>query len=69
MNATDRNSQNDLDLDLFCHEIIHADIKRLKTTPCLNAYVGPQTPKLFGHSLTLVEVSSRENEELPHAII
>ncbi|KIK00193.1 hypothetical protein K443DRAFT_679370 [Laccaria amethystina LaAM-08-1] len=32
---------NDLDLDLFCHAIVHADIKQLKTSPCLNAYLGP----------------------------
>jgi len=31
---------NDLDLDLFCHAIIHADIKQLKSSPCLNAYFG-----------------------------
>ncbi|KLO18968.1 UPF0187-domain-containing protein [Schizopora paradoxa] len=27
---------NDLDLDLFCREIIHADIESLKRTPCPN---------------------------------
>jgi putative membrane protein len=32
---------NDLDLDLFCHEIIYADMERLKTVHCLNAYFGP----------------------------
>ncbi|KAG6848360.1 hypothetical protein H0H93_000869 [Arthromyces matolae] len=32
--------QNDLDLDLFCRDIIHTDMARLKTTPCLNAYFG-----------------------------
>jgi hypothetical protein len=31
--------ENDLDLDLFCHEIIHADIDHLKSSPCLNAVV------------------------------
>ena len=35
------NTQNDLDLDLFCHAIIHADIEQLKASPCLNAYLGP----------------------------
>lgn len=32
-------SQNDLDLDLFCREIIHADIEVLKRTPCANAFI------------------------------
>ncbi|KAF8809755.1 UPF0187-domain-containing protein [Phlegmacium glaucopus] len=31
---------NDLDLDLFCLDIIHMDMKQLKLTPCLNAYIG-----------------------------
>jgi len=30
--------ENDLDLDLFCQEIVHKDIDGLKSTPCLNAY-------------------------------
>lgn len=30
---------NDLDLDLFCHAIIRSDIERLKSSPCLNAYI------------------------------
>lgn len=30
---------NDLDLDLFCQDIIHLDIERLKMSPCLNAYL------------------------------
>ncbi|KAM6503006.1 Bestrophin, RFP-TM, chloride channel domain containing protein [Amanita muscaria] len=29
---------NDLDLDLFCQDIIHLDIERLKMSPCLNGY-------------------------------
>ncbi|KAF8630551.1 hypothetical protein AX15_002853 [Amanita polypyramis BW_CC] len=33
--------ENDLDLDLFCQDIIHADMERLKTSPCLNARFGP----------------------------
>ncbi|KAF5312327.1 hypothetical protein D9619_002547 [Psilocybe cf. subviscida] len=34
--------ENDLDLDLFCQSIIHADIKQLKNSPCLNAYFDPE---------------------------
>lgn len=32
-------NQNDLDLDLFCREIVHADIEALLRTPCPNAYL------------------------------
>jgi len=31
--------ENDLDLDLFCQQIVHKDIDGLKGTPCLNAYL------------------------------
>jgi ion channel-forming bestrophin family protein len=31
--------QNDLDLDVFCQQIVHKDIDGLKGTPCLNAYL------------------------------
>ncbi|KAF8871274.1 Bestrophin, RFP-TM, chloride channel-domain-containing protein, partial [Gymnopilus junonius] len=37
---------NDLDLDLFCHSIIHNELKQLRTTPCLNAYFGPESKPL-----------------------
>ena len=33
-------SQNDLDLDTFCHDVICADIERLKQTPCTNVFLG-----------------------------
>ncbi|TRM65371.1 Bestrophin, RFP-TM, chloride channel-domain-containing protein [Schizophyllum amplum] len=35
---------NDLDLDLICREIIHADLDRLRRTPCLNTYFPPARP-------------------------
>ncbi|KAL1676573.1 Bestrophin, RFP-TM, chloride channel-domain-containing protein [Schizophyllum commune] len=35
---------NDLDLDLICGEIIHADLERLRRTPCLNTYFPPSHP-------------------------
>ncbi|KAF8058525.1 Bestrophin, RFP-TM, chloride channel-domain-containing protein [Lyophyllum atratum] len=51
---------NDLDLDLFCHEIVHADIEHLKKSPCLNAYLGPTRPTpVHRQSMTVVEVSSQ----------
>ncbi|KAF5349799.1 hypothetical protein D9758_010167 [Tetrapyrgos nigripes] len=34
--------ENDLDLDMFCQEIIHVDIENLKKSPCLNAYLPQQ---------------------------
>lgn len=34
--------QNDLDLDLFCREIVKVDIERIKRTPCPNAPLGSQ---------------------------
>ncbi|ETW74596.1 hypothetical protein HETIRDRAFT_482364 [Heterobasidion irregulare TC 32-1] len=33
-------AQNDLDLDMFCREIVHADIERLKKTPSANVFIG-----------------------------
>lgn len=33
-------SQNDLDLDMFCHDVIRADMEHLKRTPCRNALLG-----------------------------
>ncbi|KAF4616911.1 hypothetical protein D9613_008399 [Agrocybe pediades] len=43
---------NDLDLDLFCHSIIHADIQQLKRTQCLNAYFDYDTdfPSISEHA-------------------
>ena len=35
-----RRAQNDLDLDMFCREIVHADIERLKKTPSANVFIG-----------------------------
>ncbi|KAF8971759.1 Bestrophin, RFP-TM, chloride channel-domain-containing protein [Flammula alnicola] len=70
--------QNDLDLDMFCHAIIHADIKQLKSSPCLNAYFGPESKHTEGsrpvprRSLTLTEITDlAENEgngAAPHDI-
>lgn len=50
--------QNDLDLDLFCRDIIHADIERLKVSPCLNTYFGPtRGDSLQRPPMGVVEVS------------
>ncbi|KAJ7098959.1 Bestrophin, RFP-TM, chloride channel-domain-containing protein [Mycena epipterygia] len=35
---------NDLDLDMFCREIIRQDIQSLKKAPCLNAWFPPSPP-------------------------
>lgn len=53
-------TENDLDLDVFCHEIIHVDIENFKKSPCLNAYSQPpqgQQPVRQG-SLTLAETTN-----------
>ena len=56
--------QNDLDLDLFCREIIHADVEHLRTSPCLNAYLGSSHPHPTRRkSMTVAEVSERLQEE------
>ncbi|KAI9464765.1 UPF0187-domain-containing protein [Russula earlei] len=38
---------NDLDLDLICREMIHADLSRLRETPGVNVFLGPRvaTPR------------------------
>ncbi|KAF9055709.1 Bestrophin, RFP-TM, chloride channel-domain-containing protein [Panaeolus papilionaceus] len=62
---------NDLDLDLFCREIIHADLKHLKISPCLNAYFGPDYKQpvsdarpvaMTRRSLTLTEMTALEDK-------
>ncbi|EDR01137.1 uncharacterized protein LACBIDRAFT_312458 [Laccaria bicolor S238N-H82] len=58
---------NDLDLDLFCHAIVHADIKQLKTSPCLNAYLGPPSDTRLQPtcSLSLRHVTEAEQDKKP----
>ncbi|KAE9404912.1 UPF0187-domain-containing protein [Gymnopus androsaceus JB14] len=57
--------ENDLDLDMFCKEIIEVDINNLKKSPCLNAYF-PPTPKLQRlvrqRSMTLAEATAYGEE-------
>jgi len=56
--------ENDLDLDMFCQDIIRPDIESLKSTPCLNAYLGPEAPHLVRHrSMTLTEATAHEDFE------
>lgn len=55
--------ENDLDLDMFCQEIIHVDIENLKKSPCLNAYLPPQQHELTrNRSMTLIEASLHESD-------
>ncbi|KAJ3764057.1 UPF0187-domain-containing protein [Lentinula raphanica] len=50
--------ENDLDLDLFCRSIIHADIQQLQHATCLNAYVSrDQKVKMNHRSMTVVEAT------------
>ncbi|KAG6855761.1 hypothetical protein H0H87_011190 [Tephrocybe sp. NHM501043] len=52
-------TQNDLDLDLFCHDIVHADMGHLKGSPCLNAYFSPERPlPVRGQSMSVVDLSA-----------
>jgi putative membrane protein len=56
--------ENDLDLDMFCQDIIAQDIESLKTAPCLNAYLGPEEPALIRHrSMTLTEATAHDEFE------
>ncbi|KAJ7352675.1 hypothetical protein DFH08DRAFT_805858 [Mycena albidolilacea] len=56
--------ENDLDLDMFCQDIIAQDIESLKSAPCLNAYLGPEEPELVRHrSMTLTEVTAHDEFE------
>ncbi|KAJ7145767.1 Bestrophin, RFP-TM, chloride channel-domain-containing protein [Mycena epipterygia] len=56
--------ENDLDLDMFCQDIIAHDIASLKTAPCLNAYLGPEQPELIRHrSMTLTEATAHDEFE------
>ncbi|KAJ7206054.1 Bestrophin, RFP-TM, chloride channel-domain-containing protein [Mycena pura] len=56
--------ENDLDLDLFCQDIIRMDIESLKASPCLNAYLGPQQSELVRQrSMTLIEASQHDEFE------
>ncbi|KAJ7873082.1 Bestrophin, RFP-TM, chloride channel-domain-containing protein [Mycena olivaceomarginata] len=56
--------ENDLDLDMFCQDIIAQDIESLKSAPCLNAYLGPEEPELVRHrSMTLTEATAHDEFE------
>lgn len=52
---------NDLDLDMFCQEIIRPDIDSLKVSPCLNAYLGPRPREpVRSRSMTLIEATEQD---------
>ncbi|KAJ7482182.1 Bestrophin, RFP-TM, chloride channel-domain-containing protein [Mycena galericulata] len=56
--------ENDLDLDMFCQDIIREDIESLKSAPCLNAYLGPEHPELKRtRSMTLTEATAHDEFE------
>ncbi|KAK7029857.1 Bestrophin, RFP-TM, chloride channel-domain-containing protein [Favolaschia claudopus] len=56
--------ENDLDLDLFCQDIIKQDMESLKSSPCLNAYLGPDEPILVRQrSMNLAEASAHDEFE------
>ncbi|KAJ7260876.1 Bestrophin, RFP-TM, chloride channel-domain-containing protein [Mycena haematopus] len=56
--------ENDLDLDMFCQDIIAQDIESLKSAPCLNAWLGPEQHELVRHrSMTLTEATAHDEFE------
>ncbi|KAJ7079625.1 Bestrophin, RFP-TM, chloride channel-domain-containing protein [Mycena belliarum] len=58
--------ENDLDLDMFCQDIIKQDIESLKTAPCLNAYIAPEEPGVARprhRSMTLVEATEHDHHD------
>ncbi|KAJ7744753.1 hypothetical protein DFH07DRAFT_978044 [Mycena maculata] len=38
---------NDLDLDMFCRDIIRQDLQCLRKAPCLNAWFPPAAPSVL----------------------
>nr|GAT54672.1 predicted protein [Mycena chlorophos] len=64
--------ENDLDLDLFCQDIIRVDIESLKAAPCLNAWLAPHEREngrehgLVRHrSMTLTEATAHDEFDEP----
>ncbi|KAH8828357.1 Bestrophin, RFP-TM, chloride channel-domain-containing protein [Flagelloscypha sp. PMI_526] len=57
--------ENDLDLDLFCREIISDEIEVLKRSPGLNSYLPKANPSHLGprRSMTLVDLSEWERSQ------
>jgi hypothetical protein len=35
--------ENDLDLDMFCRDVVHADLEHLRRMPAHNAFIGQQS--------------------------
>ncbi|KAF7327369.1 hypothetical protein MKEN_00314500 [Mycena kentingensis (nom. inval.)] len=64
--------ENDLDLDLFCEDIIKVDIESLKAAPCLNAWLAPHERDVVNgresglvrhRSMTLTEATALDEFE------
>ncbi|KAF7984786.1 hypothetical protein HWV62_11778 [Athelia sp. TMB] len=55
--------ENDLDLDLFCQEIVHKDLDGLKSTPCLNAYFSHHGAELAQRSIVETSAKIPVNEQ------
>ncbi|KAH7929548.1 hypothetical protein BV22DRAFT_1102358 [Leucogyrophana mollusca] len=55
--------QNDLDLDLFCHEIVSADVAYLKKMPCFNANLGAKPVQSNG-LMSIVAISRKTHAEV-----
>ncbi|KIY65215.1 UPF0187-domain-containing protein [Cylindrobasidium torrendii FP15055 ss-10] len=57
--------ENDLDLDLFCQAIVHSELQKLKTSPCLNAYLEPAVPMSIDTDVGGSDSDSDEEEATP----
>ncbi|KIJ63484.1 hypothetical protein HYDPIDRAFT_92362 [Hydnomerulius pinastri MD-312] len=55
--------ENDLDLDLFCNELVRADIAHLKTTPCFNARLGKDHQPPAG-LMSIVSITAKSHGEV-----
>ncbi|KAJ6549263.1 Bestrophin, RFP-TM, chloride channel-domain-containing protein [Mycena vulgaris] len=53
---------NDLDLDMFCRDIIRQDIQCLKKTPCLNAWFPPK-PSVLGPASSSSSTSAQNQNQ------
>lgn len=53
--------ENDLDLDLFCNEVIHPEIEQVRKTPCRNAYFSPGQSD-GSHMTTVAELTALDME-------
>ncbi|KAJ7455462.1 Bestrophin, RFP-TM, chloride channel-domain-containing protein [Mycena latifolia] len=60
---------NDLDLDMFCRDVVRADVQFLKATPCANAFFETSViPSEVQNSGTQSDVSPAEGSAMPSGL-